>query len=66
MSFKHVILSFSIHNWTEQNVGGEEEAGESPSCGRLFNPLFISGGAFGGKESRHCFLTNAVAVAAAK
>ena len=25
MSFKHVILSFLIRNWTEQNVGGEEE-----------------------------------------
>ena len=28
--------------------------------------VFLIGGAFGGKETRHCFLTNAVAVAAAK
>ena len=27
---------------------------------------FFPGGAFGGKETRHCFLTNSVAVAAAK
>lgn len=25
MRFKYAILSFLIHDWTEQNVGGEEE-----------------------------------------
>ncbi|CAH3019046.1 unnamed protein product, partial [Porites evermanni] len=40
------------------------------ALGVPFNRIVVRtkriGGAFGGKESRHCFLTNAVAVAAAK
>jgi len=37
----------------------------TPNLRKGLFSVFV-GGAFGGKETRHCFLTNAVAVAAAK